>query len=162
LVTACDSAARLTARIDCEGCGGTTKRARYVLVLVILHHHAVVGMDAPAIFISESVRSDVLIAQDRECVVWVVSNLQSHAGRLIEFAIGLPSVDEPRLDLQFVAREDLNAYAVEEPRRVRGDIRRLIGPIVEVVITPQTDVRHENARLDIDASKRVNVITGIR
>src|ERR1700674_3939125 len=82
-------------------------------------------------------------------------------GCLLEFAVRLPAVDEPRLDLQLVGWPDLEAQTLKEPRRVRGDVRRLIGPVVEAVITPEADVRHEDAGVHVDAVERVPVIAAI-
>src|ERR1700735_4024034 len=75
--------------------------------------------------------------------------LSSQARVSVELGVGLPSVDEPGLDLNLVRGEPLNADPIEEPRRVGRHIRRLIGPVVEIVVTEEADVRHENTRVDI-------------
>src|SRR5579859_7708514 len=54
-----------------------------------------------------------------------------------------------------IRREPLQANAIEEPRRVRRYVRRLIGPVVEVVIAPQADVAEEDAGLQVDAAVRI-------
>ena len=45
-------------------------------------------------------------------------DLATDARRVIEFAVRLPAVDDPRLDLQLLGREDLDPQAVEKPRRI--------------------------------------------
>ena len=59
-------------------------------------------------------------------------------------------------------RKNLHAHAVEKPRRVRRHIRRLVRPIVEVVVAEQPDVRHENARIDVYPVHPVEVVPAIR
>jgi len=119
-------------------------------------------MDTEPIGDSERVRTEVLIAYDGERTGRLVYELQTHARGLIELAIGLPAVHQPGLDLQLVAGKDLRPHAVEEPRSVRRHVGRLIGPVVEVVIAPETDVRHEDAGLDVDAIQRVEVVPAVR
>jgi hypothetical protein len=58
-----------------------------------------------------------------------------------EAPVGLPSVDKPRLDFQMRGGKNLHSYTIEEPRRVGRDIRRLISPVVKVVITEESYVR---------------------
>ena len=66
--------------------------------------------------------------------------LEAKPRRLVKLAIGLPSVDEPRLDLELIACKNLNTHAVEEPRRVGRDIGGLVGPVVELVIAEKSHV----------------------
>ena len=76
-------------------------------------------------------------------------------------AIGLPAIDKPRFDLELVAREELDTHPVEEPGRVGGDVRRLVRPVVEVVVAEEPDIGHEDAGLDIDAVHLVHVIAAV-
>src|SRR3989442_1773467 len=73
-----------------------------VRVVVILGHDAVVGVEALAVAVAESVRAIVLVAEDREPAVRAPEELQSDAGCGIEPAVRLPAVDEPGLDLELV------------------------------------------------------------
>src|SRR5690348_12859321 len=77
----------------------------------------------------------------------------------VEFRIGLPAVDDPWLNLQFVGREPLNSQPVEEPGGVRRNIRRLVCPIVEVVVAEQADVGDEDAGINIEAVIYVEMIS---
>src|ERR1022692_1610504 len=76
----------------------------------------------------------------------------------IELVIRLPSVDNPRLNLQLVSGEPLDAQSIEEPRRVGGHERRLIGPVVEVVIAEQANVRDEDSGVDVEPVVDVEVV----
>src|SRR5258708_34278940 len=58
--------------------------------------------------------------------------------------------------------KDLHPHAIEEPRCIRRDVRRLIGPVIKVVITEETYVRHENSSIYIDAMQLIEVISAIR
>src|ERR1022692_2984823 len=79
----------------------------------------------------------------------------------IELRVGLPSVDEPRFDLQLVGWEPLHAHAVKEPGRIGRHIRGLIGPIIVIVVTEETDVRHEDSCVDIESVLHVEVIPAV-
>src|ERR1700683_3565505 len=58
-------------------------------------------------------------------------------------------------------RENLYPHAIEKPWSVGGNVRGLIGPIIEVVVTEQADVRHEDSRVNVDSVQRVDVISAI-
>src|ERR1700741_3914303 len=102
---AADSCAPLAAHI-----GGKRKR-RFVdgalRVIKILHLDAVVGVETIAIRYAEIVCPPIIIAENRNRAVWTPKNLHSHSRALIELTVRLPAVDDPGLDLQFVAGEDL-------------------------------------------------------
>lgn len=76
-------------------------------------------------------------------------------------AIGLPAVDDPGLDLQFVRGKPLNAKAVKEPRSVGRDIRRLIGPVIKVVVAEQANIGNENSGINIEPVIYVKVIAAV-
>src|ERR1700685_3969926 len=86
-------------------------------------------------------------------------NLPPQALSRVGRRIGLPSVDDPRLDLQVWIRKNLDSHAREEPRGIRRNIGRLVCPVIVVVITEQSDVRHEDSRVYVDPVQHVNVIT---
>src|ERR1022692_3398342 len=77
----------------------------------------------------------------------------------VKLGIGLPPIDYPRLNLEFVRREPLNAQAIEEPWSVGRHIGRLISPVVVIVVTEQTDVRDKNPGIDVEAVLNVEVIS---
>ena len=79
----------------------------------------------------------------------------------VELVIRLPAVDEPRLDLQMVGGEPLDSHAVEEPWRVGRNIGRLIGPVIEVVITEQADVGDEDTGVDVESVMHVEVVSAV-
>ncbi len=57
--------------------------------------------------------------------------------------------------------KNLYTHTVEEPRSVRRNIRRLIRPVVELVVAEQPHVGHENARVHVDAVHRVEVVAAV-
>src|SRR5271170_2904127 len=80
----------------------------------------------------------------------------------VVLGIGLPAIDNPWFDLQLVRGKPLDAEAVKEPRRVRRHIRRLINPIIEIVVTEQADVRDENTGVDVQPVLDVKVVPSVR
>src|ERR1700682_637824 len=78
-----------------------------------------------------------------------------------EPAIGLPSVDDPRLNLQFVGRKPLNSHPVKEPGSVGRHIRWLVSPVIEVVVAEQSNVGHENSRIQIEAVVHIPVVASV-
>src|ERR1700730_7507433 len=60
------------------------------------------------------------------------------------------------------SREDLNSKASEKPRSVGRNIGRLIRPIVELVVTEETDIRHEDTGINIDSVQGVEMISTVR
>src|ERR1700682_2678143 len=99
-----------------------------------------------------------MVEDEGNVLVWTVGDLTANSGRLIELAIRLPTIYEPGFNLQLIAGEDLDAHSVEEPRGVRRHERRLIGPIIEVVEAPKSDVRQEDSGIDVDAMHLVDMI----
>src|SRR6185369_8568059 len=87
--------------------------------------------------------------------------LSSNSWAVIEPAVGLPSIDKPRLNLQFCRGKDLHSHSVEEPWRVRRDIGRLIGPVIKVVVAEESDVRHEYSGIDVDPVQGVEVVSAV-
>src|SRR6266850_7925909 len=59
-------------------------------------------------------------------------------------------------------RENLYSNAVEEPWGVGGNIRRLIRPVVELVVAEEADIGHEDSGVDIDPMQGVEVVTAVR
>src|SRR5262249_26299695 len=104
----------------------------------------------------------ILIAKQREPSVRPPQDLQTKARPSVEPAIRLPAIGEPRLNLQMLRGEDLHTHSVEEPRGVRRNVRRLVGPIVEVVVTEKPDIGHEDSRIDIDPMQGIEVVTAVR
>src|ERR1700730_17524845 len=103
----------------------------------------------------------VLIPEDRKPSMRPPQELQTKSGPTVEPSVGLPSVREPRLDFQVLCRENLDAHAIEKPRRIRGDVGRLIGTIVELVVTEKADVRHEDPRIHVDPMQCVEVVPAV-
>src|SRR5579864_2116672 len=101
----------------------------------------------------------VIVEDEREPFLGDPLDLSSKARVTVELGIGLPAVDEPRLDLELISGKPLNSNAVKKPRSVRGNIRRLVSPVVEVVVTEQADIRHENARVDVQPMVHIEVIS---
>src|SRR5579864_311454 len=80
----------------------------------------------------------------------------------VVLGVGLPSVDEPGLYFQLIGWKPLNAHAVEKPRRVRRHIGRLVSPVIEIIVTEQADIRHEDSCVDIESVIDVEVVPAIR
>src|ERR1017187_7994317 len=80
----------------------------------------------------------------------------------VELVIRLPSVNNPGLNLQLVSGEPLDAQSIKKPRCVRGHERRLVGPVVEVVVAEQANVRHEDSRVDVQSVVHVEVVPAPR
>src|ERR1700676_3556799 len=93
----------------------------------------------------------VLIPEDGEPSIRPPEDLHSETRPVVKSPVRLPSVHKPRLDLQVLCGKNLHANAVEKPRRVRGNIRRLISPVVELVVAAQADVRHEDSCVDVNS-----------
>ncbi len=136
--------------------------------VVIAEQEAVVGVEADAARGIEGpgdgrgVRADVGVEDHADRFRRPVENLISEAGRRVEGSVSLPAVDQPELHLQAIGGEDLQPGAVEKPRRVVGGIGRLISPVLEVVVREQSDVRHEDSHVEIDATQDVPVISAVR
>ena len=103
----------------------------------------------------------VLVAEDLQLTVGPPEDLSAESRPIVEAAVGLPAVDEPWLDLQLGRWKPLHAHAVKEPWRIGGDVRRLIGPVVELIKREQTDVGEEDAGIHVEAVLDVEVIARI-
>src|SRR5208282_3977197 len=90
----------------------------------------------------------------RDPLLRAVQNLSSQTGSVAIAGIGLPSVDEPRLNLQFVGGKPLDPDTIEEPGCVRRYIRRLISPVIEVPVA-------EDSRVDVETMVHVEVVPAV-
>src|SRR5690349_2273695 len=160
ILNAADASAALAAEVD--GKGESSLVIEAVRMIGILHLKAVIGVEAPPIGNAQKIGAVIVIRQHRDPFVRPVEYLRSHARRVIEHAVRLPAVDDPRLDLEMLIREDLNTNAVEEPRRIRRYVGRLICPVIKVVIAEQSDVRQEDAGVEVNAAPPVPVISAVR
>src|SRR5208282_4330244 len=55
----------------------------------------------------------------------------------------------------------LDPNAIEKPWRIGRNVRRLIGPVIEVVITEKTDVGNEYSRVHVESVVYVEVVPAI-
>src|SRR5208282_5569808 len=110
-------------------------------MVVILDLDAVVGVDAAAIRDIEVVMTEAVIVGD-DVYPWSGSPLDLPAETFprIRRSVRLPAIDDPRFDLEVRGRENLDANTLEKPRCIGGNVRRLISPVIEVVIAEQADV----------------------
>src|SRR5215472_14283058 len=139
---------------------------KLVRPVVVFDLDAVIGMNSRAAELSISVTQrvfahTVVVGDKRQPRLRPIQDLPTQPGLAAIAAIGLPAVDDPGFNLQLVGRKPLDADAVEEPRGIRRYIGRLVGPVVEVVVTEKTDVRNENARVDIEPVVYVEVIAAV-
>src|ERR1700676_396748 len=58
-------------------------------------------------------------------------------------------------------RKDLDSKAREKPWGVGRNVGRLIGPIIELVVTEQTDIRHEDTGINVDSVESIKVISTV-
>src|ERR1700730_6488735 len=58
--------------------------------------------------------------------------------------------------------KDLHTKTSEKPRGVGRNIGRLIGPVVELVVTEEADIRHENTGIDVDSVESIKMIPAVR
>src|SRR5215472_8187807 len=157
---AVDPTSALAARI-----GGETKRhlvEKALGMIVVLHLNAIVGVISRPIGDAQSIRAQsVIVAEHGNPTVRPIEYLAPKSQTVVVARIRLPAVDDPRLDFQLLGGKYLNAHAGEKPRGIGRDIRRLIGPVIEVVKAEQTDVRQEDAGVDVNSVQRVNVISAV-
>src|SRR5207248_9910663 len=73
-------------------------------IVVVLHLDAVVGVDPLSIGDSQRIRSPIIVEYERNTSGRPIKYLSPDSGRFIEFAIGLPAIHDPGLDLQFLGR----------------------------------------------------------
>src|ERR1700688_947308 len=59
-------------------------------------------------------------------------------------------------------REDLDSKAGEKPWSVGRNIGRLIGPIIELVVTEETDIRQEDTGINVYAVQSIEMVSSVR
>src|ERR1700730_9084332 len=59
------------------------------------------------------------------------------------------------------SRKDLDSKAGEKPRSVRRNIRRLVSPIVKLVVSEETDIRHEDTGIGVDSVEGIEMISTV-
>src|SRR5215472_5808982 len=159
---ACSVAAILASQVSGEREGHPVEKV--LRPVVILDLDAIVRVDAGAaklaIAVAQRIFAHAVIVEDHgEPRRRTPQNLSSQSWLAAQPAVGLPSVNDPGLDLKLVRGKPLDPDAVEEPGCVGRDIRRLIGPVVKVVVTEQANVRDENSRVKIEPMVHIEVIT---
>src|SRR5260370_18547 len=138
-----DSCAVFAPQVTCEGeCHPVERLLRMV---VVLDFDSVICVYARAaeLAVARAQRifaHPVVIEDQREPRLRTVQNLSAQSGPAAESAVGLPSVNDPGLNFQFVGGKPLDAQPIEKPGRVGGHIGGLVCPVVEVVITKEADV----------------------
>src|SRR5208283_3556103 len=131
-------------------------------MVVVFDLDTIVGMDAAAILYVQVVMAEtIVVGNDVHPWKWRPLDLAAQAFSRIGGTVGLPSVDDPRLDLQVGTGKYLDSHTFKKPWRIGRNVRRLIRPVVVVVITEQADVRHENSGVDVDPVQHVEVITAV-
>src|SRR5271170_5022731 len=122
--------------------GVARERERHLIEAVVLgmvvvsDFDAVIRMDALGMGKAQVILAESILVPDKpEPLLGLPQKLPSQAEVTVVLGVGLPAIDDPWLDFQFVGGKPLNTHAVEEPRCVRRHIRRLIDPIIEIVVT---------------------------
>ncbi len=118
-------------------------------VFVVLPLHAVVFVEASAMRRNGVLAESVGVPDEVEVTRRPPQDLSADARLAVVLAIRLPSVDQPGFELQLIGREPLDAEAVEEPGSVGRHVGRLIRPVIEAVVTEQSDIGHEDAGLEV-------------
>ena len=132
-------------------------------VVVDLPLAAVIGVDARTSGEAGIVFAEAIVVEvEVKFPIWTPHDLAAQAAVAVVSAIGLPAVDDPGFDLQLVCHEVLDTDAVEEPGCVGRHIRRLVGPVVEVVVTEEADVGNEDAGVHVQAVTYIPVIAAPR
>jgi len=112
---------------------------------------------------ADCVLSKTVVVEDEvEVGLGAPENLSTQAGLAVCACVGLPTVDDPRLNLQLLGWKILNTQAVEEPRRVRRNERGLVSPVVEVVVAEEANVGHEDSGVNIEPIVHVKVVAAVR
>src|SRR5262249_30900267 len=77
---------------------------------------AIVGVKPNASRVAQGVRAVAVIVEDqRQPFLRAIQNLSPEAVVAVEPVIGLPSVDDPWLNFQFVSGEPLDSKSIKEP-----------------------------------------------
>ena len=117
-------------------------------MVVILDLHAVVRVDAAAIgYVQVVMTETVVIGDDVYPRFGSPLELSAQALACVCRRVGLPSVDDPRLNFQVWIGKDLDSHAGEEPWCIGRNVRRLVGPVVIVVKKPMYDMKIPASRL---------------
>src|ERR1700730_11468917 len=87
----------------------------------------------------------VVVEDERKPRLRPIQDLAAQTRFAAQSAIRLPSVNDPGFNLQFVGGEPLDPHTIEKPRCVGGNIGRLVSPVIEIVVTKETDVGNENS-----------------
>src|SRR5271170_3394419 len=155
-----DATAALATCVSSECRCSHAYKMRCALVVHVLD--TVVGVVAGAGGYAKGVLAiTVLVAENLQPAGAPPQDLSAESRPVVKPAIGLPSVDEPRLNLQLGCWKPLHTHTVEEPWCIRRDVRRLIGPVVELVKREQSDVRQEDAGVHVEAVLHVEMVAGV-
>src|ERR1700719_3935933 len=120
-------------------------------MVVILDFDTVVGVIASTGGNAQRVGSGpVVVRKHGKPTGGAIQYLPTKPEPAIESSVGLPSVDDPGLDLQLLGGKYLNAQPCEKPRSVRRNIGRLVGPVIKVIKTEKAYVRQEDTGIDVD------------
>src|SRR6202166_383356 len=94
-----------------------------IWVVVFPDLDTIVGVDTRSCGRSQNIRAHAIIVEyHREPGLRAPHNLAPQSGFTVEPGVGLPSINDPGLDLQLCSRKILDAQAVEEPWRVGRNI----------------------------------------
>src|SRR5208337_4403059 len=128
----------------------------------ILDLDTIVGVDAASVrYVEIVVAKPVVVGNDVHPGSRRPLDLSPQTLSRIGRGIRLPAIDDPGFDLQVGRGENLYPQALEKPWGVGGNVRRLIGPIISVVVAEQANVGQENASVDVDPIQRIDVITAV-
>ena len=103
----------------------------------------------------------VVVGGDRDPLLRPPQDLTTDTDAIVELRIRLPPVDDPGLDLQTIGRKHLHAQPVEEPGRIVRCKRRLVRPVLRIVVRKEPDVGHEETGINIDPVPDIEVISRI-
>src|SRR5229473_352442 len=160
IAVAADAAAVFAS--DVAGQGESRLAEKTLLVVQVLNLDTVIAVVPDTAVDSQRLFTQgILIPKDRKPSIRPPQELQPESRPAVKSTVRLPSVGEPRLDLQMFCWENLHAHSVEKPRRIRRNVRRLIRPVVKLVVTEKPDIRHEDSRIHVDPMQCVEVVAAV-
>src|SRR5579863_347956 len=117
IARATHATAVFTSHIAGEREGGLAQEV--LRMVVVFDLKAIVGViPNPTGSVQRIFAQGVLIAENRQPPIWAPQYLPANSQSTVEPAVGLPSIDNPRFNLQMRRGENLHSHTVKKPRRI--------------------------------------------
>lgn len=128
-------------------------------VLVILPLNTVIFVVARPVQTHRVLPKSIGVKDEFQIARGPPEDLPTNSWSTVEFTVRLPTIDEPRFDLEFIGGKPLNPRPVKVPWCIRRNIRWLITPVIKVIVAKQTNVRQKEPRLNVDTMLHVHVVS---